>query len=180
MSFVLPRRAFIVAAFALLPAAALAHGPTRQKVVEKIEINAPPATVWSVVGNFGDMSWLPGVVKTEASGDKTPDQAKRELTLSSGGVVDEILTKYDDAGMSLSYRIERVDMKVLPVNNYSSTIKVTAADGGKSLVEWKGAFYRGFMNNDPPPELSDEAALKAVTDIYKKGLAGLKEKVERK
>ena len=45
--------------------------------------------------------------------------------------------------------------------------------GGKTEVEWKGAFYRGFMNNDPPPELSDEASLKAVTDLYKAGLASL-------
>lgn len=180
MSFAFSRRALIVAALALAPVAALAHGPSRQKVVEKIEINAPPATVWSVVGNFGDINWLPGVAKTEATGDKTPEQTKRKLTLSNGGVIDESLTKYDDAGMSLAYRIDHVDVKDLPVNNYSSTMIVTAADGGKSIVEWKGAFYRGFMNNDPPPELSDEAALRAVTDLYKKGLAALKEKVEGK
>jgi hypothetical protein len=36
------------------------------------------------------------------------------------------------------------------------------------------------MNNDPPPELSDEAAIKAVTDIYKSGLAALKAKAEGK
>jgi len=35
----------------------------------------------------------------------------------------------------------------LPVNNYSSTITVKDV-GGKTEVEWKGAFYRGFMNND--------------------------------
>ena len=60
MSFVIPRRALVVAALALIPAAALAHGPSRQKVVEKIEIDAPPAKVWAIVGNFGDLSWLPG------------------------------------------------------------------------------------------------------------------------
>jgi YVTN family beta-propeller protein len=31
---------------------ASAHGPTRQKVRESIEINAPPAKVWAVIGNF--------------------------------------------------------------------------------------------------------------------------------
>ncbi len=65
------------------------------------------------------------------------------------------------------------------MNNYASTITVKDA-GGKTLVEWKGAFYRGFMNNDPPPELSDEASLKAVTDVYKCGLAALKAKLEAK
>ncbi len=48
----------------------------------------------------------------------------------------------------------------------------------KSIVEWKGAFYRGYPNNDPPPELSDEAAVKAVTGVYKAGLEALKKKLE--
>ncbi len=181
MPFVAPRRAFIVAALSLVPALAFAHGPSRQKVVEKIEIDAPPAKVWAIVGNFGDMSWLPGVAKTDATGGNTPEQGKRKLTLSSGGTIDETLTKYDATGMSLAYKIDQVDVKVLPVNNYSSTITVTPADDGKkSTVEWKGAFYRGFMNNDPPPELSDEASLKAVTGIYTAGLAALKAKAEGK
>jgi hypothetical protein len=51
-------------------------------------------------------------------------------------------------------------------------------EGDKSTVTWKGAFYRGFMNNDPPPELNDEAAKKAVTDVYRSGLDGLKKKIE--
>jgi len=183
MTFVLARRAFAAAALSLLSAGlvagpAFAHGPSRQKVVEKIEINAPAAKVWEIVGNFQDMSWHPGVAKTEGTGGNGAD-AKRKLTLKSGGVIEESLTKYDADGKSLSYKIDAVDVKVLPVNNYSSTISVKD-EGGKSVVEWKGAFYRGFMNNDPPPELSDEAGVKAVSDVYKAGLAALKTKAEGK
>lgn len=183
MSFVVARRAFVVAALSLaatlLPAAAFAHGPSRQKVVEKIEIDAPPAKVWAIVGNFQDMSWHPAIAKTEGTGENSVD-AKRKLTLKSGGTIDESLTKYDAEGMSLAYKIDQVDVKVLPVNNYSATLTVSAGEGGKAMVEWKGAFYRGYMNNDPPPELSDEASLKAVTGIYKTGLAALKAKAEGK
>ncbi len=72
-----------------------------------------------------------------------------------------------------------VDVKVLPVNNYSSTIDVVpGADGKTSTVEWHGAFYRGYPNNDPPPDLNDEAAIKAVTGIYRAGLDALKKKIE--
>lgn len=180
MSFVATRRALLIAALSIAPVVAFAHGPSRQKVVEKIEIDAPPAKIWAVVGNFGDLNWLPGVAKTEATGGNTPEQGKRKITLTNGGEIEETLTKYDDAGMTLSYKMEKVDVKVLPVNNYSSTISVKPIEGGKSEVEWKGAFYRGFMNNDPPPELSDEAALKAVTALYQGGLAALKAKVEGK
>lgn len=157
---------------------AFAHGPSRQKVVEKIEIVAPADKVWGIVGNFQDMSWLPSVVNTEGTGGNEVG-AKRQLTLKSGGVIEESLSKYDAGAKSLSYRIDSVDVKVLPVSNYTSTISVKNA-GGKTEVEWKGAFYRGYMNNDPPPELSDEAAVKAVTDVYASGLAALKAKAEGK
>lgn len=179
MSFVVARRGLVLAALSLvaLPATGYAHGPSRQKVTESIEIAAPAEKVWAVVGNFQDLSWLPAVAKTEGSGDNTPNKATRHITLTNGGEIDELLTKYDAADFSLAYRIEKVDVKVLPVNNYSSTLTVKP-QGEKSVVEWKGAFYRGYPNNDPPPELSDEAALKAVTDLYKAGLAALKAKVE--
>jgi len=68
-------------------------------------------------------------------------------------------------------------VKVLPVKNYSSTISVEG-EGGKSVLKWKGAFYRGYMNNDPPPELNDEAAVKAVSGVYEGGLAAVKKAAE--
>jgi len=170
----------IAAALAALAiaGAAFAHGPTRQKVRESIEINAPPARVWAAMGNFQDMSWLPPVGKTD--GQKGNDiEATRRLTLTTGDTVDEELYKYDAEKMSYSYRITAVDVKALPVTNYSSTITVSAAGDGKtSLVEWNGAFYRGYPNNEPPPELSDEAAVKAVSGLYRLGLEALKKKIE--
>jgi len=155
-----------------------AHGPSRQKVTETIEIDAPPAKVWAAIADFHDMSWLPGVTKTTGAGGNQPDVATRQLVLENGATIDESLYKYDPQAMTYSYRIDKVDVKVLPVNNYSATIAVLPAADGKSTVEWRGAFYRGYPNNDPPPELNDEAALKAVTEVYRKGLENLKKKVE--
>ena len=148
------------------------------EITESIEIDAPRAKVWATVSDFHDMSWLPGVVKTTGTGGNEPDVAKRQLVLDGGATIDESLYKYDAADMSYSYRIDNVDVKVLPVNNYSATIAVLAANGGKSKVEWRGAFYRGYPNNDPPPELNDDAALKAVSGIYRARLDSLKKKVE--
>ena len=59
-------------------------------------------------------------------------------------------------------------------------LTVAANDGGGAKVTWKGAFYRGYMNNDPPPELNDEAAVKAVTGLYRAGLENLKSVAEGK
>lgn len=172
-------RKALALAFSLLllhPVAATAHGPTRQKVVETVEINAPADKVWAVIGNFQDMSWHPAVASTAGEGGNAV-AAKRRLTLKGGGVIDEALTKHDASAKRFAYEITDVDVKVLPVKNYSSSISVSG-EGSKSVVEWRGAFYRGFMNNDPPPELSDEAAVKAVTGIYRAGLDALKKQLE--
>lgn len=156
---------------------ASAHGPTRQKVTKTIEINAAPEKVWAVIGNFQDMSWHPAVQKTEGDGGNK-EEATRKLTLGPDATIDEELLSHSDEDMSYKYRITKVDVKVLPVNNYSSTLSVKAADGGKSVVTWKGAFYRGYMNNDPPEDLNDAAAIKAVSGVYQGGLDALKKKLE--
>lgn len=169
---------FAIALFALALTHTGAHGLSRQKITETIQIDAPPAKVWAIIADFHDMSWLPGVAKTSGEGGNEPDAAKRQLTLDGGATIDESLYKYDAAAMSYSYRIDNVDVKVLPVNNYSATIIVLPAEGDRSTVEWRGVFYRGYPNNDPPPELNDEAALKAVGKVYRAGLENLKKKVE--
>jgi hypothetical protein len=172
----LKRLAIAVAILGSLPVVAWAHGPSRQKVTESIEINAPVDKVWAAVGNFQDMSWHPAIAKTEGTGGNDVN-ATRKLTLKSGGIIEEQLDKYEAADHFYAYEITKVDVKVLPINDYSSRITVTA-NGDKSTVEWHGAFYRGWMLNDPPPELTDEVAVNAVTNIYKDGLAALKKKVE--
>lgn len=174
------------AGLAACTTAALAHGPTRQKAKETVTINASPDKVWKVIGNFQDLSWLPGVKSTTGTGGNSIDAknddnevAHRTITLDNGGVINEGLYKYDASEHAYSYRIDKVDPKVLPVNDYSSTISVEPADGGKgSTVTWKGAFYRGYMNNDPPPDMDDAASKAAVEKIYKAGLENVKKKVE--
>jgi len=169
--------AALTVAFAPAFSPAWAHGPTRQKVRESIEINAPQDKVWAAIRNFQDMSWLPPVTKT--TGEKGNEVgATRTLTLQGGARVEEELYKYEPDMLSYSYRITKVDVKVLPVTNYSSTLTVSPASDGKSKLEWAGAFYRGFPNNDPPPELNDEAARTAVSGLYKTGLEALKKKIE--
>jgi len=168
--------ASLLALVCVAPLAASAHGPSRQKVDETIEINAPAAKVWAAISNFQDFGWHPAVKSTEGKGGNDVG-ATRTLTLQSGGQIFETLTKYNAEAMMYAYEISQVDVKVLPVTNYSANIKVTA-NGDKSTVEWRGAFYRGYVNNDPPPELSDEAAVNAVTGIYKAGLDALKKKLE--
>jgi len=148
------------------PMVAEAHGPTRQKITITKEVAAR-------VGDFQDMSWHPAVHSTTGENGNEID-ATRILTLGEEGgpTISEVLYKYRPEKRSYSYRITAVEVEVLPVTNYSSHVTVKDGKDGGSLVEWKGAFYRGYPNNDPPEDLNDAAAIKAVTGVYEAGSGG--------
>ena len=97
----------IILALSIASFTASAHGPTRQKVTKKIEINASPAKVWAALKNFDNMNWLPVVEKTTGKGGNAID-ATRQLILKGGATVDEILYRYNDEEMTYSYRITKV------------------------------------------------------------------------
>ncbi len=152
-----------------------AHGPTRQKAIEKITIDAPPAVVWARIKNFDALKdWHPAVAESPADKGNAVGSV-RELKLKGGGTLTETLESFDDAKMKYSYRAK--DGGALPVTNYTSTISVSG-EGNQSVVEWRGAFYRGYPNNDPPADQNDDAAVNAVTGVYKSGLANLKKLAE--
>ena len=96
-----------------------------------------------------------------------------------GPQISEELLKYDADGMTYKYKITDTVMEVLPVTTYSSFFTVKDNGDDTSTVEWRGGFYRGHPNNNPPPEMNDEAAVKAVTGTYTAGLAALKELAEK-
>ncbi|HSD60819.1 MAG TPA: SRPBCC family protein [Burkholderiales bacterium] len=170
-------RTAMFAALLLAPALALAHGPTRQKVTETVTIKASPDAVWAKVKDFGGMqTWHPAVASSTVT-DGSKVGSVRVLTLKDGGKVEETLESMEDGEKKFTYRAK--DGGALPVSNYSSTLTVKAGDGGTTVVEWRGAFYRAYVNNDPPPDKNDEAAVKAITGVYTTGLANLKKTLEQ-
>jgi len=156
-----------------------AHGGTRQKVIESVEINAAPDAVWNIVKDFGNPTWIPAVASIAATNGSEKGSI-RTLTLKKGGVVKEELKDIDAATKTIKYRIhEEPDCAAFPVNNYSATITVTAAGNG-SKVEWLSAAYRCFTPNNPPPGQDEKAAIEAMTTISKDALANLKSLAEKK
>ena len=159
-----------------------AHGPSRQKAELTVTLNATPDEVWEVIGNFDDMSWHPAVASTEMTPEgapaDVPDESTRVLHLNADEgdpTITEQLMAIDPEKRMYKYMITEVAVEVLPVTNYSSTLQVNDKDG-KAEVVWKGGFYRGFPNNDPPAELNDDAAVAAVEGIYQAGIDALTEK----
>ncbi|NKB37534.1 MAG: SRPBCC family protein [Gammaproteobacteria bacterium] len=163
----------------LLPALVSAHGPSRQKVSKEIEINASPDKVWAIISDFCSIkNWLPPVTEC-ASDDSHEANTLRTLTLANGEVLIEQLLKHKPEKMMYQYMIKEANVKALPVSSYGSTIMVQAGENGGSVLTWKSGFYRGYMNNNPPPELSDEAAVTAVSAVYDAGLGKIKELAEQ-
>lgn len=170
--------AFATAALLALTGLAQAHGPMRLKLELEQKLNATPDEVWAVIGKFDDMSWHPAVASTDADGTTEPEKSTRVLHLKADAgdpTITELLTKWQPEKRSYSYIISQVDVAVLPVTNYASTLRVED-DGGKAKVIWKGGFYRGYPNNEPPAELNDDAAIAAVTGVYQAGLDALAER----
>jgi carbon monoxide dehydrogenase subunit G len=172
---------FGIAAFvALSVVAADAHGPTRQKLVESVDIDRPVDKVWAIVKDFDSIAkWHPAVASSVATkGDEVGSVRTVVLKAPGDPKLIEALLSYDDAAHTYHYEIQDVDVKVLPVQNYTSWLTVKDNGHGGSRLEWKGAFYRGDQRNDPPPELNDDAALAAVKGVYQPGLDNVKKIAE--
>jgi mxaD protein len=169
----------VVLGVAAMVSSALAHGPTPQKAEETIKINAPPDTVWAVLRDFGGFaSWNTAVKISQGEGGNAAG-ATRTITLKNEGQLVEGLDEVNEAERYIAYRLSKEDIDVFPVSFYSATIGVKP-DGDGSVVTWSGRFYRADTSNFPPENHSDEAAVKAMTEFFKEGLAGLKAKLEAK
>jgi hypothetical protein len=78
----------IIVATTITLTTATAHGPTRQKVTKKVEVNASPEKVWAVIKNFDSFNWHPAVEKTTGKGGNAID-ATRQLILIGGATIVE-------------------------------------------------------------------------------------------
>lgn len=169
---------FLALAAALLVTPAFAHGPTPIKVNETVTISAESKAVWAIAGKYDALaSWHPDVKSVKAKGGDAVG-AEREITLK-GGVLKEGLDEYDPTGFKLSYRMSDPNVDAMPASSYSVTLSIKPVAGG-SEVSWYGRLYRGDTSNEPPENLSDDAAREAMSAFLRNGLQGLKKKIEGK
>ena len=164
----------------LFPVTSPAHGPTPQKGLESITINASVDAVWDVIKQFDAIaSWHPDVKASSGDGKNASDGI-RTITLQNDGQLVESLDFYSDKDHEYNYRLKTENVTAFPVSSYTTNIQVKAEDDGKtSVVTFKSRFYRGDTGNTPPENLNDAAAVKAVDAFFKNGLEGLKQKLEK-
>jgi hypothetical protein len=116
--------------------------------------------VWQKIGDFcGIGQWHPAIAKCELSADKKD----RTLTLKGGGTIVEHLVRWSDKTHSYTYKIVSGP---LPVENYESTLRVSAAKSGSgSVISWRGHYAAKGA--------SDADAKKAIDGVYSSGLTAL-------
>ena len=119
----------------------------------EITIDSPADDVWAVVGNFGDLAWMPGIESCELKGDD------RILGMFGMRIVERQLAR-DDEDRSLSYGIVDGDMKP---EVHRATIRVMPAGSG-SFVTWDVE--------------TDDNLVEVMEGAYSGALAALKEKLE--
>ena len=154
-------------------------GPTRLKVTETATLDMTPAKSWALVGDFQDLAWDAETTGVRGTGGNKPEDARRTVTLKSGRTLDETLYRYDAAGMSYAYHVDRVDVAELPIQNASATLEVVrAADGAKSEIRWKFAFYRNLAPGEGAPDAADGKAVEAVKRFLRASLAGFARKAD--
>ncbi len=167
--------------FALIPALSFGHGPARVKVVQEIEINASADEVWAIVSGLCSIKdWNSSI--TECSGEGDGKGATRSLTLENGEVIKEKISKYDAESKRILSTLDLEQgriIKGMPIATLGTFLTVSE-NGSGSKVELKGAFYRAFPGQQPPPDMTDETCKEAVLKMYNNGLEGIKSVAEDK
>ena len=168
----------LLAALTCVAAQALGAEAIELTASQSMRINAPPETVWAVVGDFnGSPRWLPLVANSKiVIGMNNRVGAIRLITRRDGTQVTERLLDHDPQAMRMAYTY--VDGAVR-ASDYFPVLSVKDAGDGTSIVEWSARFRRLAYATDPPPPGQDD---KSLTDfyngIYKSGLESLKRVVE--
>ena len=151
----------LVAGTSLLMIATSSFAAGALTVEREATVDGSPDTVWKLVGNFNALDvWHPAVVSSTMKGAGTKAGATRTLTLGNGAKIEEKLTAYSGVKHTYSYTILN---SPLPVKNYLSTLTLSKAGEGKTLVKWSSTFDANGA--------SDDEAKKVIGGIYDGGLS---------
>lgn len=153
-----PRKVMVAG---LLCAAGFAQAGGALTLSREVEVDASPATVWKMIGNFNHLDvWHPALSGSAVQGAEGKVGSVRTLVLTDGAKITEKLTARSDAKMSYSYVILTGP---LPVQHYESTLTVVPNGAGKSKVTWMGSFDAKGAPEDKAKDV--------IQGVYDAGLA---------
>lgn len=150
-----------LAACAIAPSAQAASPAhlTRSVIVE-----APPSTVWQMVGPFCTIgAWHPAIGSCRLDDAKKPTRTL--VTRDGAATFVELEVARNEAARSYSYSFTSAPV---PVTHYVSTFSVRANGKDSSIVTWSSDYT--------PNEGQEAAAATMLTGIYESGLAAIRDR----
>jgi hypothetical protein len=124
-----------------------------------IEISAD--ALWSLLCDFGEVSWLPGNPDYESEGEGVG--MVRTIRTPPLPTVRERLDAIDEEGRAIHYRI--LDGNPMPVDDYRASMTVVDLGDGRSRLVWSSTWA--------PKDVSEADARKAVHELYSGVLAAI-------
>lgn len=136
----------------------LIANPAGVPVVASVQVNAAPAAVWNIVGNFaGFPVFIPALSHIEMTG--TGVRSVRKKLFKDGNVVIEQLNSRDDAAMHMTWSLIYTSLNI---GNLWAAMQVEPAGQGQSRATWTiiGEPYTGTEAERP----AFQAFLQAFAD----------------
>jgi len=150
-----------LAACAIAPSAQAAP-PTH--LTRSIIVQAPPSTVWRLVGPFCTIgTWHPAIGSCRLDDTKQPTRTL--VTKDGAATFVELEVARNDAAHRYSYSFTSAPV---PVSNYVSTFSVRAKGRYSSVVTWSSDYI--------PNAGQETAAETMLTGIYDSGLAAIRDR----
>ena len=127
-------------------------------------LNAAPAELWALCGNFGEIGWLPGPERVETVGEGV-GMTRRLHIPGLEEPIEETLESLDEANRQLSYRVRKNPF--VPYDNYRARLSVEASQAG-SQVRIESAFEldQATLAGADSPVAAEQAARAAMTSMY--------------
>ncbi|MCO7566995.1 SRPBCC family protein [Pseudomonas sp. S 311-6] len=110
----------------------LIRNPQGCQVVSSVEIAAPAASVWNIVGNFaGFPVFIPALSHIDMTGSGV--RSVRKKLFKDGNVVIEQLNSRDEQAMTMTWSLIYTSLNI---GNLWAAMQVEALDGQHSRATW--------------------------------------------
>ena len=127
-------------------------------------LNAAPAELWALCGNFGEIGWLPGPERVETVGEGV-GMTRRLHIPGLEEPIEETLESLDEANRQLSYRVRKNPF--VPYDNYRARLSVEASQAGSQMrIESAFELDQAALAGADSPAAAEQAARAAMTSMY--------------
>lgn len=137
------------------------------EVAVSAEFDVPADTLWALLSDFGNLSWIPPVHRSELEGEGPGMIRRMYVTEDSPGIV-ERLDDLDQENRTVTYSVTANNP--LPVDDYVATMVVTDTGAGRCRLDWSCTFEADGV--------TPEQAVAVVDGFYRALVAGIRAVVE--